>query len=59
MAKTPKDARDLFDASLEEQSATESPLAARMRPRTLDEFIGQEDSVGPDKLLRRAIDADR
>ena len=59
MAKTPKDARDLFDASLEEQSATESPLAARMRPRTLDEFIGQEDIVGPDKLLRRAIEADR
>ncbi len=30
-----------------------------MRPRTLDEFIGQEDIVGPGKLLRRAIEADR
>lgn len=38
---------------------TEAPLAARMRPRTLDEFIGQEDILGPGKLLRRAIEADR
>jgi putative ATPase len=36
-----------------------SPLAARMRPRTLDEFIGQEHILGPGKLLRRAIEADR
>jgi putative ATPase len=35
------------------------PLAARMRPRTLDEFIGQDEIVGPGKLLRRAIEADR
>lgn len=38
---------------------TEAPLAARMRPRTLEEFIGQEDILGPGKLLRRAIEADR
>src|SRR4030065_2822162 len=38
---------------------TEAPLAARMRPRTLDEFVGQEHIVGPGKLLRRAIEADR
>ena len=38
---------------------TEAPLAARMRPRTLAEYIGQEHIVGPGKLLRRAIEADR
>jgi putative ATPase len=38
---------------------SEAPLAARMRPRTLDEFVGQEEIVGPGKLLRRAIEADR
>ena len=37
----------------------EAPLAARMRPRTLDEYIGQEHIVGEGKLLRRAIEADR
>ncbi|MBO2515930.1 MAG: hypothetical protein CW338_01450 [Clostridiales bacterium] len=36
-----------------------SPLADRMRPRTLDEFYGQEQIVGPGRLLRRAIEADR
>ncbi len=38
---------------------SEAPLAARMRPRTLDEYIGQEHIVGEGKLLRRAIEADR
>ena len=38
---------------------SEAPLAARMRPRTLAEYIGQEHIVGPGKLLRRAIEADR
>ena len=37
----------------------EAPLAARMRPRTLDEFLGQEHIVGPGRLLRRAIQADQ
>jgi putative ATPase len=37
----------------------EAPLAARMRPRTLDEFIGQEHIIGPGRLLRRAIQADQ
>ena len=36
-----------------------APLADRMRPRTLDEFLGQSQIVGPGKLLRRAIEADR
>ena len=44
---------------MHERMKSEAPLAARMRPRTLDEFIGQEDIVGPGKLLRRAIEADR
>ena len=50
---------DLFDLALKQRMATEAPLAARMRPRTLDEFAGQEAIVGPGRLLRRAIEADR
>lgn len=46
---------DLFTASNENLK----PLADRMRPRTLDEFIGQPHIVGPGRLLRRAIEADR
>jgi putative ATPase len=50
---------DLFDHARQEQIASEAPLAARMRPRTLDEFAGQEHIVGPGRLLRRAIQADQ
>jgi putative ATPase len=50
---------DLFDHALQERMKSEAPLAARMRPRTLDEYIGQEHIVGEGKLLRRAIEADR
>jgi putative ATPase len=50
---------DLFTHAMHERMKSESPLAARMRPRTLDEFIGQEEIVGPGKLLRRAIESDR
>ena len=50
---------DLFDHAMQERMEHEAPLAARMRPRTLDEFIGQEHIIGPGKLLRRAIEADR
>ncbi len=49
---------DLFDHALQ-QRESHAPLAARMRPRTLDEYIGQEEIVGPGRLLRRAIQADR
>ena len=49
---------DLFDHAAETAAGTEMPLAARMRPRNLDEFIGQEHIVGPGKLLRRAIESD-
>jgi putative ATPase len=50
---------DLFTYSMNERMKTEAPLAARMRPRTLEEYIGQEEILGPGKLLRRAIEADR
>ena len=50
---------DLFEHSRQEQIRSEAPLAARMRPRTLDEFVGQEHIVGEGRLLRRAIAADR
>jgi putative ATPase len=41
------------------QTQAYQPLAARMRPRTLDEYVGQEHILAPGKLLRRAIEADR
>lgn len=50
---------DLFEYSLSDQLRKDAPLAARMRPRTLDELVGQEHIVGPGRLLRRAIEADR
>jgi len=50
---------DLFEHSRREQIQREAPLAARMRPRTLEEFVGQEHIVGEGRLLRRAIEADR
>jgi len=50
---------DLFSHAHEERLKSEAPLAARMRPRTLEEYIGQDDILGPGKLLRRAIEADR
>ncbi len=50
---------DLFDHAMQERMQSEAPLAARMRPRTLDEYIGQEHIVGEGKLLRRAIEADK
>ena len=43
----------------EERVLADAPLATRMRPRTLEEFVGQEHLLGPGKLLRRAIEADR
>ena len=50
---------DLFAHARAEQIRREAPLAARMRPRTLDEFVGQEHIVGEGRLLRRAIQADQ
>jgi putative ATPase len=50
---------DLFSHAMHDRMKSEAPLAARMRPRNLDEFVGQEDIIGPGRLLRRAIEADR
>jgi putative ATPase len=50
---------DLFTHSMQEKMKSEAPLAARMRPRTIDEYAGQQHIIGPGKLLRRAIEADR
>ncbi|HSR48920.1 MAG TPA: AAA family ATPase [Anaerolineales bacterium] len=50
---------DLFEHALRERLGREAPLAARMRPRTLEEFVGQDEIVGPGRLLRRAIETDR
>ncbi len=50
---------DLFTHAHENRLRSEAPLAARMRRRNLDEYIGQEHILGPGKLLRRAIEADR
>ena len=50
---------NLFDFSREQQKEKDSPLAMRMRPETLEEFVGQEDIIAPNKLLYRAIKADK
>ncbi|PKO17770.1 MAG: AAA family ATPase [Chloroflexi bacterium HGW-Chloroflexi-10] len=50
---------DLFQHAMQERMQQEAPLAARMRPRTFDEYIGQEHIIGEGKILRRAIQADR
>ena len=50
---------DLFEYMREKEQETESPLASRMRPRTLDEVVGQQHIIGKDKLLYRAIQADK
>src|SRR6266404_5618589 len=53
---------DLFDEREEVglvSASSAAPLATRMRPRSLEEFVGQEHILGPGKLLRRAIEADR
>ncbi|MEZ4624147.1 MAG: replication-associated recombination protein A [Thermomicrobiales bacterium] len=50
---------DLFAANRDQQRDARAPLAAKMRPRTLDELVGQESIVGPGTLLRRAIETDR
>ncbi len=50
---------DLFDHALQQRLVREAPLAARMRPRRLEEFVGQAHIIGEGRLLRRAIEADR
>ena len=50
---------NLFEQARKERLESDAPLAARMRPRVLDDFVGQEAIVGPGRLLRRAIQADQ
>lgn len=50
---------DLFDYMRENSMKDNSPLAQRMRPKNLDEVVGQRHIIGPDKLLYRAIKADK
>jgi len=50
---------DLFSAAAEEQLRSQSPLAARMRPRTIDDVVGQEHLVGVGKPLRRLVEQDK
>jgi putative ATPase len=49
---------ELFDCASAPSRTAAAPLAARLRPRTLDEFVGQAHLVGPDRVLRRAIERD-
>ncbi len=50
---------DMFDYARQQRQQQSGPLAMRMRPRTLDEFVGQDHIIGPGRLLRRAIEADQ
>ena len=50
---------DLFEYMREQQKETEAPLASRLRPATLEEVVGQQHIIGKDKLLYRAIKADK
>ena len=50
---------DIFEFAKEQNLKKEAPLAGKMRPRTIDEVVGQEDILGEGKMLRRAIEADR
>jgi len=50
---------DLFDEAAGRRLERLAPLAQRLRPQSLDEFVGQEHVLGPGKALRRAIEADR
>lgn len=50
---------DLFDYMRSNAMETEAPLASRLRPKTLDEVVGQQHIIGRDKLLYRAIQADK
>ena len=49
----------LFEATEKKSLDAAKPLAARMRPQNLDQFIGQQQFLGEGKLLRKLVDADR
>ena len=51
--------QDIFENARAKELAKDQPLAARMRPRTLDEYVGQEHILAPGRLLRRTVQADQ
>jgi putative ATPase len=55
----PRNALNMFAEAARQRAERHAPLAARMRPRSLDEFVGQEHIIGAGKALRRAIEEDR
>ncbi|MCL6630095.1 MAG: AAA family ATPase, partial [Armatimonadetes bacterium] len=57
MKRDEPESTDLFELSARDAMLSEAPLAARMRPTSLEEFVGQEHIIGPGKLLRRAIES--
>jgi len=57
MKRDEPESTDLFEISARDAMLSEAPLAARMRPTSLEEFVGQEHIIGPGKLLRRAIES--
>jgi putative ATPase len=57
--KTRSEGGGLFAAAEQQRLRSAQPLAARMRPRMVDEFVGQQHFFGPGKLLRRMLEADR
>src|SRR4029453_417007 len=50
---------DLFSNAVADRLRAQAPLAARIRPRTIDEVVGQEHLVGPGRPLRRLVELDR
>src|SRR5262245_39013969 len=59
MARSKTSPASLFEATEAANRQRAQPLAARMRPRTLEEFVGQQHFLGEGKLLRRLLAADR
>src|SRR5574341_1491303 len=59
MSSDPRRALSMFAQAAKARAERHAPLAARMRPRTLEEMAGQEHLIGPDRVLRRAIEADQ
>src|SRR3989449_3519618 len=57
-ARKPSRPLNMFAEAAKARAERHAPLAARMRPRSLEEFVGQEHLVGPGRVLRRAIDGD-
>ncbi len=55
----PRNALNMFAEAARARAERNAPLAARMRPRSLDEFVGQQHIIGPGRVLRRAIEEDR